>query len=114
MNNNLFYNKISLRFLKVSIRICLIILLETAKIVEYDRKRGIIFLLNKDKASQSLNLYTIKLKYADHDDSDSDDGGSKINSKYAGGSSLGADRSVGGFKFGFIKELRLNINYSII
>lgn len=56
-------------------------------------------------------MYTIKLKNADNDDSDSDDGGSKIGSKYGGG--IDGDRSAG-YKLGFIKELRLNINYSVI
>jgi hypothetical protein len=47
-----------------------------------------------------MSLYSIKLKIADDHDSDSD-GGRK-------------GMSTDGFKFWFIKEMRLNLNYSII
>lgn len=46
-------------------------------------------------------LYTIKLKVADDHDSDSDDAKKRVN-------------LTEGYKFWFIKEMRLNLNYSII
>lgn len=46
----------------------------TPKIVEYDRKRGIVFMLNKEKPStQSMRLYCIKLRNVENNGSDSDD-----------------------------------------
>ncbi|CDW78749.1 UNKNOWN [Stylonychia lemnae] len=74
---------------------------KTAKLVEYNEKRGIIFLLNQEKPSQNMILYTIKLKIADDHDSDSDDAKKRVN-------------LTEGYKFWFIKEMRLNLNYSII
>jgi hypothetical protein len=44
------------------------------KLIEYERKRGLLFLLNRDKPSNSLHLYTIKLKYREKTDYDSDEG----------------------------------------
>lgn len=50
-------------------------ILETGKLVHYDRKRGIVFLLNRDKPSvDSMTLYSLKIKEVISRDSDSDDG----------------------------------------
>jgi hypothetical protein len=47
--------------------------LGTAKIVEYDRKRGIVFLINKEKPTKTLRLYSIKLKHVENGNSDSEE-----------------------------------------
>lgn len=60
--------------------------------------------MNADKPDNHITLYSIKLKNSENDDSDSDDG-----NKNGGMSARQA-----GFKFGFIREMRLNLNYSII
>ena len=41
--------------------------------IEYDRKRGVLFLVNRDKPVNCLHLYTIKLKYREIEDYDSDE-----------------------------------------
>lgn len=43
------------------------------KFVKYDRRRGIIFMMNQEKQDRLLRLYTVKLKKEMVEDSDSDD-----------------------------------------
>jgi hypothetical protein len=72
--------------------------------VEYDKQRGIVFLLNLERPTESLTLYTLKLKHAEHG-SDSDDGGrnGKMN-----------ESMHGGYKFGFIREFKLTLSRSVL
>lgn len=75
---------------------------DTSKIVEYNREKGIIFLLNKAKPDKHLQLCTVKLKSAGFVNSDSDEGGK------------GDDEYSGKLKFEFVTECRLKLNNMIV
>lgn len=45
---------------------------QVPKFVSYDRKRGIVFLMNREKQDRMIKLYAIKLKREISDDSESD------------------------------------------
>jgi hypothetical protein len=47
--------------------------IETTKVIEYIREKGLVFLLNKEKPSETLRLVTVKLKLEHLGDSESDD-----------------------------------------
>lgn len=57
--------------------------IETVKFIEYDRKRSVVFLLNKEKPTSTLRLVTVKLKFelSSESDSDSEGEGTKKSSK---------------------------------
>ena len=55
------------------------IYIETVKFIEYDRKRSVVFLLNKEKPTQTMRLVSVKLKFELNCESDSDDGDSSKN-----------------------------------
>ena len=78
----------------------------TAKFVEYDRKRGIVFLLNRNKPSDYMTLFCIKLRKGSLDDKDSDDEGNRME--------FNSSRHSISYKFSFIREVRLNLNNSVI
>ncbi len=58
-----------------------IIDIATVKFIEYDRKRSVVFLLNKEKPTQTMRLVSVKLKFELNCESDSDDGDSSKNHK---------------------------------
>ena len=70
------------------------------KFVEFDKRRGIVFLLNVKKVqTKKLTLYTIKIKQTEEKGSDS-----------SSGEDSPRDGKVRGMKFSFIKEMSLSIN----
>lgn len=73
----------------------------TAKLVEYNREKGIIFLLNKAKPDKYLNLCTVKLKSGLSSNSDSEEGNTK-------------DENSNKLKFEFVTEARLKLNNMVI
>jgi len=67
----------------------------TTKLIEYNREKGILFLLNKAKPEHSLRLFTVKLKgYSNLDFSESEGENDKDNK----------------MKFEFVTEARLKLN----
>lgn len=81
----------------------------TSKIVEYDRKRGIVFMLNKEKPSSSaMRLYCIKLKNVENNGSDSDDDNRKKRALSFGGDIQGS------FKFDYIREVKLELKNQVL
>jgi hypothetical protein len=68
--------------------------------VEFDKRRGIVFLLNVKKVqNKKLTLYTIKMKQTEEKGSDSSSEEDK-----------NRDCKVRGMKFSFVKEMNLAIN----
>lgn len=79
------------------------ILIETTKIVEYNREKGIVFLLNREKPAESLRLVTVKLKLEHIGDSESEDLDSPKHSKEK-------HRALVNPKFDFVKEVQLKVS----
>jgi hypothetical protein len=77
----------------------------TTKLVEYNREKGIIFLLNKSKPDKHLQLYTVKLKSGGVVASDSDEGNGGVTKE---------DENAHKLKFEFVTESRLKLNNMVI
>jgi len=71
--------------------------------VEYNREKGIVFLLNRERPAESLRLVTVKLKLEHLGDSESEDLDSPKHSKEK-------HRALVNPKFDFVKEVQLKVS----